>query len=987
MTELETTTLDPAVAASGSNSGSQTPSDRSPRASSNAPLRVGEVVGGRYKILGSIDRGGMATVYRASHVLLPRVFALKVESRCDETRSDRLLNEARILGALSHPNLPKVFDFGPVEDGRYFIAMELVRAASLRHELQKHGMIEVPLAIDWMTQLLDALSYVHSRGIVHRDVKPSNCLLEKGKDGRWRVVLIDFGIAVGVGREHAHLHTRQQAFLAGTPRYMAPEQHELRSIDHRVDIFACGVILAELTASTWQDGNRHDQSSTLKPGKNAAFGPELGTSTLSGDFRQTVERALAAEPDARFATAAAFSAALHAHREFSETAKVAQASLAREPHFVAYLHQAVKDQWVVRTLEVALARHPLIDVPIRVFGSPNLDLAPASAFAYFQKAIKPESAGIMEVFAATQGSLLILGEPGAGKTIWLLRLVDALLRRREHEPSSPLPAPVVLPLYSWRREANLLVWMSRELARRYGLSQKMAQHLLATGALLPCLDGLDEVPLPFRGGCIAAINDYLRVAPFMQCVVSCRSADYQANLPRLALLHTVVLEPLSLDDARIFLASYPVARATFGQIVEEVETAAFVATPLALRLLSQLSAESWWQGGDRQNPLVAIVRAYVEGCLNATSPQALVNPRRELQWLAAAMTRAGVQSFDFDHLQPSWLTRKFGYVFASRSITAMLFGLGFAFGFGATPIDNWGLQVGPAFGAAFGLATALMTASVYTWLTWQRFASPSSKPTSLWRLGPVATLLIASGVAVALVGVFGPGMLVMAIEVGLFSVLVFGARTARCTPEADIELFESRRWDAHPNPLKVAITGLIGLLGGGLMTWLESPAAGLSAGGACACAAYILSSFRQSAPPTLQTQEYRAINKLMQRASLAGLLTAVVVAMPTALGYGPGYAAALGLNIGILAWLMCGGIDVIHHMVLRVALKVERRGQPDLPTLLAEALRRRLLRRVGWGYAFTHALVQDYLAATKAPGEASTTTRPLHTDSIGHGFR
>jgi len=223
------------------------------------------VVIGNYRLLEEIGRGGMGSVYRAEHVVLGKPVAVKVlHSRYTNhpEACQRFLNEARAAAELRHPNIVDVTDFGKAEDGRFFFAMELIQGQSLDQTLEAEGTLQLFRTLGIAGQVARALGAVHGRGIVHRDLKPGNILIERqtghreivrvvgrGEDramlveteGEFDLVkLVDFGVAKF--REVAEDPDR----VLGTPHYMAPEQIRGEDIDHRVDIYALGVVLFEM---------------------------------------------------------------------------------------------------------------------------------------------------------------------------------------------------------------------------------------------------------------------------------------------------------------------------------------------------------------------------------------------------------------------------------------------------------------------------------------------------------------------------------------------------------------------------------------------------------------------------------------------------------------------------------------------------------------------------------------------------------------------
>lgn len=205
-------------------------------------LRVGEIVGGRYRLVREVGRGGMARVYRARHVLMGDVVAVKVLHKYlaeDPTRRERFLREARAANRVLHCNIIEVSELGQTEDGAPYLVMEYIEGESLA-ELLGHGTLSVSLVIRVARQLARALCHAHEMDIVHRDLKPENVLLSS--DGRDTVKLLDFGVAKLLD---APALTASQ-HIQGTPGYIAPEYLESSTIDHRADFYAYGVLLYEL---------------------------------------------------------------------------------------------------------------------------------------------------------------------------------------------------------------------------------------------------------------------------------------------------------------------------------------------------------------------------------------------------------------------------------------------------------------------------------------------------------------------------------------------------------------------------------------------------------------------------------------------------------------------------------------------------------------------------------------------------------------------
>ena len=212
---------------------------------------VGRTVDGRFVVRDLVGSGGMGAVYRAHQLSMDRDVALKVLRRDlagDEQAVRRFFREARAASRLKNPHTITVFDFGQMEDGQLYLAMELLSGRSLSAMLSDEDRpMEVGRAARIVTQVLDALVEAHSVGVLHRDLKPDNVFVLEGAGSDEFVKVLDFGIAkIQAGSGATSLTGTGMAF--GTPTYMSPEQAEARELDARSDLYSVGVMLFEMLA-------------------------------------------------------------------------------------------------------------------------------------------------------------------------------------------------------------------------------------------------------------------------------------------------------------------------------------------------------------------------------------------------------------------------------------------------------------------------------------------------------------------------------------------------------------------------------------------------------------------------------------------------------------------------------------------------------------------------------------------------------------------
>jgi len=255
---------------------------------------IGKTIG-NYRITEEIGHGGMGRVYKGIHMTLDRVAAIKmINPRLlgDPEVINRFYKEAKIQAQLNHPNIVTVYDFLEVESG-YFIVMEYVHGESLGKILWKHGPLGTPVAISVFKQILDGIGYAHSKGVIHRDIKPNNFLLTPSL-----VKISDFGIAQII----CDTGLNANEGVVGTPKYMSPEQILGEKTDHRSDIYSLGITLYEMLTGRVPFGSDSDTDYGIKRGHIELPPPSLSRikPDIPGELENIVFRALAKRPEERF---------------------------------------------------------------------------------------------------------------------------------------------------------------------------------------------------------------------------------------------------------------------------------------------------------------------------------------------------------------------------------------------------------------------------------------------------------------------------------------------------------------------------------------------------------------------------------------------------------------------------------------------------------------------------------------------------------------
>jgi serine/threonine protein kinase len=232
------------------------PDDKTLLVRTGVDPNIGTVLSGLYEIVSVLGRGGTSVVYKARHQLMDRLVAIKMllwsgDAIHDEKKIRRFQQEARTTSRLNHPNIATLYDFGISPQGQPYLVMEYLEGHSLEELINNQNHLDCERTIKIFCQLCDALEHAHHRGVVHRDMKPSNVIVSTDDDGQDFCKIVDFGIAelLSTSRgETQKLAGTQNVF--GSPYYMSPEQCLNKNIDSRCDIYGVGVSLFQTLTGT-----------------------------------------------------------------------------------------------------------------------------------------------------------------------------------------------------------------------------------------------------------------------------------------------------------------------------------------------------------------------------------------------------------------------------------------------------------------------------------------------------------------------------------------------------------------------------------------------------------------------------------------------------------------------------------------------------------------------------------------------------------------
>jgi eukaryotic-like serine/threonine-protein kinase len=268
---------------------------------------VGDVLSDRYELEELVGTGGMSSVFRAHDRLLDRKVALKIlhqQYNEDEEYVERFRREARAVAALSHPNIVTVIDRGDHE-GRQFIVFEYVEGENLKRLIERRGPAPVATALELGMQMARGLSFAHQQGLVHRDVKPQNILLNG--DGRAKVT--DFGIARSLDVQHGMTQT---GTVLGTSDYIAPEQAQGQRVDEHTDVYSLGVVMYELLTSEVPFPGENFVAVAMRHINEPPPPIRDKRPDVSPRVEAAIQKAMAKRPEDRFQTMAEFCRELEA---------------------------------------------------------------------------------------------------------------------------------------------------------------------------------------------------------------------------------------------------------------------------------------------------------------------------------------------------------------------------------------------------------------------------------------------------------------------------------------------------------------------------------------------------------------------------------------------------------------------------------------------------------------------------------------------------
>ncbi len=266
---------------------------------------MGQVVGGKYRILDRIGEGGMGEVYKVEHVALGKPLAMKILHRDLSVHEQAVLRferEAKAASQLVHPHIILVSDFGVAADGSLYIVMEFLEGRDLFDELKEVRYMNAKRTVDIMRQVCSGLAEAHRHGVIHRDLKPETIFLAQGREYPDFVKILDFGIAkvLEPGPDERTLTASGTVF--GTPEYLSPEQAAGGEIDHRADLYSLGIIMYRMVTGRlpFVGGNKSGLIQRQLYEMPVPFSERRMPQQVPPSLEKVIFKLLAKDPDDRY---------------------------------------------------------------------------------------------------------------------------------------------------------------------------------------------------------------------------------------------------------------------------------------------------------------------------------------------------------------------------------------------------------------------------------------------------------------------------------------------------------------------------------------------------------------------------------------------------------------------------------------------------------------------------------------------------------------
>lgn len=659
-------------------------------------------------------------------------------------------------------------------------------------------------------------------------------------------------------------------------------------------------------------------------------------------------------------------------------------------------------------------------------GTPTVTSPLGDISAETQPTNIPGNTLMWTLFQESSGSLLILSEPGGGKTISLLEIAEVALLEFKQSKKTAIRAPVILPLASWRSSfESLSDWVIDEIKHQFKIPSDVSRRWLANKDLILLFDGLDGVEEASRADCVEQLNQFIDQYGTASIALTCRTDVYDRLETPVNVQKAVEMLPLNRDIVdSYFAAAASKLHGLHAALQQDDKLYSLLNSPLMLQLFSLAYRdvkEVVLPTASREEQRRALLGQFVNRMLAQEMQWPESHMQRWLGWIGARLRDNAQSIFYIEEIQPSWLTseaQKRNYIFLSRFISVMLasviggflIGLGLYFFQAASAemlgLPNDGLIRGFVEGPLGGLASAPIIAFIdWLWHTRLKHAPPIAARSVYLQSSIKIVLLIAGCVlstAITFAALLGgtqfiglgaqswliEGMLV-GINFGIGSGLVFGVGERAF--ENDIKTSESLHWEWRPGLRWGALLAGFGIVVGALVSQIStgtvlhqlitarfaSPTLPLAI--VAALVFGLIGIVFAGLKGTVVPDQRLTPNFGLRQSLFNALLLAPAIGCAFGLiGLGlslfligwrpPGTLATVpyGMFVGLLAAAWFGGLFLVQHLVLRILLQRQHAIPPigEFADMLNLASDRYMLSRVGGGFRFFHGYLQDFFIET-----------------------
>ncbi|MGK7929668.1 MAG: protein kinase [Spirulina sp.] len=911
------------------------------------------ILANRYQVLQHLGRGGFGQTFLAKDAHLPGnpiCVVKKLQPKFNDASSlqiaKRLFDrEAETLYQLGdHPQIPRLLAHFE-ESNEFYLVQEYIKGETIEEELLSGRLWSEETTIALVKNILKVLAFVHDRNTIHRDIKPAN-LVRRESDRK--IVLIDFGAVKEVSQVTSIAGETSYTVVVGSPLYMPSEQQAAKP-HFSSDLYAVGMIAMQALSGLHPAELPRDRNDELNCTLlqtpipiSDAFVDFLSKMTRY-DYRQRYQNATLALqileqlfPDRNTDSGQGTTQPLLISK--SEINIPLQSSdrtqippelppvkpLSREEYRNRQiLINKVKNYWIKGVLENSLHGRVLLELGIEE--RPDAIAKPWGMVWENTESDRENLSSQMRIIdkfdeLGSGRTLLILGEPGSGKTTTLLELARDLIARIEVDLSQPLP--VIFNLSSWLGEKQSIQnWLIEELHRKYQVSPELGKTWVQDQQLLLLLDGLDEVSPDRQQNCVKALNQFCLNNGQTELIVCSRIKDYERLSSRLYFQAATYLQPLTLEQIRLYLGAIGSGITAIHQALNTDESLRELArSPLMLSIMTLA-----YRGMDIQDLpsqdltglRINLFNTYIKRMFARRFSEQVYPQDQAQRWLsrlAQQMVKESQTVFLIERMQPTWLETQIKQWIYALGI-GLLGGLIVGIGTGVNLTMTRGMNSGMMAGLIVGLCGVVIVSSIFG------CAIANIEPVEMikWSSVKAKEALfpgIRIGVAVAIVS------LLTYLGFGGFLSWKFGWFLGWKQL-----IWEGCLYGASGLGTGIVVILLRGLMGGGIQQ-RTIPNQGIW----------------QSAKHTA----FFALIGVISLSTIAGL-----VGLPLMFG------VIIGLVFGMAS---PAGIACLQHLTLRTILYLDRSIPWNYAHFLDYATQLIFIQKVGGGYIFIHRLLLEHFA-------------------------